>query len=135
MNAYLSTKYEGEDNEEVVASLCNAASRAGFSVTCTNRDFDDFGRDERDPDERLAFMFDAIEHADVVVLDVTEKGMGLGVEAGYAAALGKPVYAIANEDAELSPTIEVLAERVIRFDSYPDLTEQLATVVAAERNA
>lgn len=135
MNAYLSTKFEGDENEEIVNSLCAATTRAGFTVTCTNRDFDNFGRDDGDPGERLAFMFDAIEHCDLVILDVTEKGMGLGVEAGYAAALGKPVYAIVHEDADVSPTITILAERIIRFDSYTNLTEQLSAVAISDHHA
>ncbi|MBI4032442.1 hypothetical protein HY374_01920 [Candidatus Berkelbacteria bacterium] len=128
MRAYLSIKYEGDDNEETVQSLCTAAERAGFLVSCTNRDFDDFGRNDRDPEELMPFMQDAIEQADVLLLDLTDKGVGLGVEAGYGAALGKPIVALAHEDAEIPTTIEALARRVIRYQGFDDLTEQLGSV-------
>ena len=130
MNAYLSTKFEGDDNREVVESLCTAAERAGFLVTCTNRDYDEYGLRDA-PDERLTdFIFAGIEDADVVILDLTDKGVGLGIEAGYAVAVQKPLVVLYAEGAEHSPTLDELATQTIHYHGFPDLTDQLTTLKA-----
>lgn len=130
MNAYVSAKFEGDDNREIVEGLCTAAQRAGFVVTCTNRDYDDFGTAEA-PDEQLTdFMFAGIEDADVVLLDLTDKGVGLGIEAGYATALRKPVVALYADGAEPSTTLNELATRTITYHGFADLTDQLTSLKA-----
>lgn len=130
MHAYVSAKYEGDVNEETVRALCTAAERAGFLVSCTNRDFDDFGRTDRDAQELIPFMQDAIERADVLLLDLTDKGVGLGVEAGYATALGKPVVVLVHEDADVPGTLAGLSQTIIHYQSFDDLTRQLGGVKA-----
>ncbi len=125
MKAYVSAKFAGTDNQETVEELCSAVERAGFSVTCTIRDFDDYGQEERDPSELTTFIFDSIEHADVVFLDMTDKGVGLGIEAGYASAFGKPIIALLADDGELSPTLAPLVKQTISYAGFRDLAEQL----------
>ena len=133
MQAYVSVKYEGNDNEETVQALCTAVERSGFEVHCTNRDFDDFGRTERDKEELIPFMQDAIEQADVLLLDVTDKGVGLGFEAGYATALHKPIVALVHDNAEVPTTIEALARQIISYQGFDDLTTQLSNVKSSLR--
>ena len=41
--------------------------------------------------------FQIIDDSDVVIIDLSEKGVGLGIEAGYAYSRGIPVIAIANK--------------------------------------
>lgn len=127
MRAYVSAKFSGLDNQETIEELCSAVERAGFSVTCTIRDFDDYGQEERDTSELTTFIFDSIEHADVVFLDMTDKGVGLGIEAGYASAFSKPIVALLADDAELSPTLQPLVKHIIHYEGFHDLTEQLAS--------
>lgn len=131
MKAYLSAKFSGDDNEEIVESLCTAASRAGFDVTCTNRDYDDYGRGNDRSEPLTEFMFTAIEQANVVLLDITDKGVGIGIEAGYAAANQIPIVLLSTHDAELSPTIEQLATKIIEYQGFEDLTQQLSALKAS----
>ena len=128
MHAYLSTKFEGEDNREIVEALCTAAERAGFTVTCTNRDYDDYGQRENDEEKLIDFMFAGIEEADVILLETTQKGMGLGIEAGYAAALRKPIAVLHTHETDVSPTLAELATLVISYHGLEDLTTQLSTL-------
>lgn len=127
MNAYLSAKFEGDDNEEVVEQLCTAAERAGFTVTCTNRDYDDYGREEGD-EPLTDFMFEGIERANVVLLEVTDRGVGQGIEAGYAVANQIPVIVLAAKDADISPTLQQLANQIIEYHGFEDLTQQLGAL-------
>ncbi len=128
MNAYLSIKYQGEDNEEVVRELVTAAERAGFSVTASVRDFDDFGRQEQPPEQLLPFMTNSIEHADVLLIDGTEKGVGIGFEAGYAAANQIPIVVLTYQQSDISPILELAAFAVISFDGYEQLFQALQQV-------
>ncbi len=127
MHAYLSVKFEGDDNQELIEQLCTAAERAGLTVACTNRDYDDYGR--RESSEPLtAFMFEGIERADLVLLEVTDRGIGQGIEAGYAAANQVPVILLATSDADLSPTLRDLATEIIEYHGFEDLTQQLGAL-------
>jgi len=128
MNAYVSAKFAGTDNQETIESLCSAIERAGYAVTCTIRDFDDFGQDERNGDELTTFIFDSLEHADIVLLDMTDKGVGLGIEAGYASAFDKPIVALLADEVGLSPTLQPLVTHVIHYQGFHDLTEQLTAL-------
>src|SRR3990167_3151457 len=121
MNAYLSIKFAGDDNQEIVEGLCSAVERAGFEVTCTNRDYDDYGRAEPPEQGLTDFMFDGIDQASVVLLDATDKGVGIGIEAGYAAAQHKPIVVLHSEAAvELSPTLAELATQVITYHGFAE---------------
>lgn len=127
MHAYLSVKFEGDDNEEVIEQLTTAAERAGFTVTCTNRDYDDYGRlDNSEP--LTAFMFEGIERADLALLEVTDRGIGQGIEAGYAAANQIPVVLLVTNDADISPTLRDVATQIIEYHGFEDLTEQLSAL-------
>lgn len=127
MNAYLSAKFEGDDNEEVVEQLITAAERAGFTVSCTNRDYDDYGR--KDSSEPLTdFMFEGIERSNIVLLEITDRGVGQGVEAGYAAANQVPIALLVTNDADVSPTLRDVATHIIEYHGFEDLTQQLGAL-------
>ncbi len=57
-----------------------------------------------------------------VILEMTEKGVGLGIEAGYAVAKGKPVIVLIKEKQKLSNTMQGIANVVIRY-SQPEEIE------------
>ncbi|MBI4185575.1 hypothetical protein HY524_00815 [Candidatus Berkelbacteria bacterium] len=132
MKAYVSAKFAGDDNEETIEHLCQAAERAGFTVTCTIRDYDDFGRDGDQVEPLVEYIFAKIEEAEIVLIDVTDKGMGLGVEAGYAVANDKPVVLLVTHDADVSPIMEKLALRIIPYQGFEDLTQQLSALRTAQ---
>jgi 2'-deoxynucleoside 5'-phosphate N-hydrolase len=59
--------------------------------------------------------FFEIDHSDIVILEMSEKGVGLGIEAGYAFAKGKPVFVLIKKGKELSNTMQGVASRVISY--------------------
>lgn len=146
MNAYLSIKYQGADNEEVVGSVIGSLQRAGFKVTCPVKDFDDFGRNEPnkashdEEDEEAAdhnekvhlieYMFDAINRSEIIFIEAGEPGTGIGIEAGYAAAMGIPIILLVYNDQPISPTLEALADLVIYYHEYKELTEKVEAFYA-----
>jgi len=56
-----------------------------------------------------------------VVIDVSEKGIGLGIEAGYARAKGKELIVTARKGTEVSTTISGIADQVIDYESISDI--------------
>jgi len=57
----------------------------------------------------------------VVLVDLTEKGVGLGIEAGYAYANGIPIVTIAQTGADISETLRGIASTVFFYTDYTDL--------------
>ncbi|WP_119066767.1 hypothetical protein [Aggregatilinea lenta] len=67
--------------------------------------------------------------SNLLVAEVTHKAIGVGVEAGYAAALGLPIVAVRHADAEPSTTVGGLAARTVVYREPGDLERDLAQAV------
>jgi len=72
--------------------------------------------------------FDGIKACDVLVADISEYSIGVGVEIGYAFGLGKQIVLIAKETAkdEISPFLRGIAPDILFYSSVGDLSRQLA---------
>ena len=68
------------------------------------------------PQALMQRTFDEIEACDLLLVEFSEKGVGLGIEAGYAAARGRPVVVLAPEGVEISTTLQGISRRVIRYE-------------------
>jgi 2'-deoxynucleoside 5'-phosphate N-hydrolase len=77
--------------------------------------------------------FEAIDGSDVMVIDLTEKGVGIGIEAGYAHARGLPITTIAEAGADISETLRGISERVIIYPHAGDLAPLLFAALTARR--
>ena len=105
MNAYLGIKYHADHrNRDQINFLSSLIEEFGFSVTCITRDIEAWGKVSFTPDELMEKTFQIIEDSDVVIIDLSEKGVGLGIEAGYAYSRDIPVIAIANK-TDISTTL------------------------------
>ena len=76
--------------------------------------------------EMMEQAFAEIDKADLLIAEVSDKAIGIGVEAGYAKAKNKPVVYIRNEDAEHSTTVAGTSDYVIIYEDAEDLKNQLA---------
>ena len=54
-----------------------------------------------------------------------EKGVGLGIEIGYAYAKGIPIIVIAKRGSEISSTLQGIARETFFYDRPEELTEKL----------
>lgn len=69
--------------------------------------FDD-AQSAKHPHSASALMkraFSNIDESQLVIIDATEKGVGIGIEAGYAFAKRIPIITIAEKDAHISDTL------------------------------
>jgi len=73
--------------------------------------------------------FDLLERCSLVVVNLSDKGVGLGIEAGYAYAHNIPVIAAVPQEADLSPTLSGISRWTIRYAGLEDLTRQILNAV------
>jgi nucleoside 2-deoxyribosyltransferase len=101
----------------------NQASIGRFS----NRDFCFEVHEEK---QMMQQAFREIDAADLLIAEVSEKGIGVGIEIGYAAAKGKPVIYLRNASSEHSTTAAGSASHVIIYKNTADLVEKLTAILS-----
>ena len=72
----------------------------------------------------------SIDDCDLLIAETSDKGIGIGVEAGYAKAKGKPVIYMRNRNAEHSTTVAGISDFQIIYDDIKNLREQLTIVLS-----
>ena len=56
-----------------------------------------------------------------MVVDLTEKGVGLGIEAGYAYAKKTPIVVIAKRGSDISTTLQGISQKQFLYEKFEDL--------------
>lgn len=72
-----------------------------------------------------------IAESDILIAEVSEKAIGVGIEVGYAAALGKTIIYLRRANAEYSTTVGGLATEIIVYQNVIDLGRQLTEYLDA----
>ena len=127
MRAYISVSFSGRQQlEKEVATIKAALSANGVKSLV----FVDLYRFT--PEEEVAMMraaLEEIDQCDMLVAETSEKGIGIGIEAGYAKAKGKPVIYVRSAHAEHSTTVSGLSDYRIIYEDAADLAVQISEVV------
>ncbi len=98
MKAYISIKYRADNgNKDCIQKISSALEQNGFETVCVARDIEKWGGVQLSPHELMQRTFTEIDSSNLLVVDLTEKGVGLGIEAGYAHAKQIPIVVIAKE--------------------------------------
>lgn len=79
--------------------------------------------------EMMRQAFADINSADLLIAEVSEKAIGVGIEIGYAVAKQKPVIYLRNYRAEHSTTAAGAASNAINYTDTEDLTQKLKAVL------
>ena len=66
-----------------------------------------------------------IATSDLLIAEVTDKAIGVGIEIGYAFALGKKIIYLRKKQAEYSITVGGIANEQIIYSSNEDLKTKL----------
>ena len=113
---YLSIKFhEDYKNKELIEKLYNSLSEAEFEVLSMVKDIEKYGK--LNLVELMKKTFEQINKSDLMVVEFSEKGVGLGIEAGYAHAKGIPIVVIAREGCEISDTLKGITKEIIVYNS------------------
>jgi len=128
MKAFLSIKFWGDyRNRGHVEGVIGALESAGFEVFCFVRDAEKWGDIQFEPNRMMKITFSQIDQSDIIIADVADWPIGVGVEAGYAYAKDIPIICICNINKKIANTVAGLATQVIMYESYEDLSKRLAS--------
>ena len=124
MKAFISIKHrEDNSNRGCIQKISSALERNGFETVCIARDIENWGQLELSPEELMQRSFAAIESSHLIVVDLTEKGVGLGIEAGYAHAVKIPIVVIAKEGSDISTTLQGISKKLFFYRKFEDLVQ------------
>ena len=124
--AYLAIKYHPDNqNRQLIEELASALDQAGWTSWVVVRDLEDWGRIAFTPRELMERSLDLLNACELCVVECTEKGVGVGLEAGYAHAKGIPILLLARYGSHISTTLRGIASQVILYNSPEELPEQI----------
>lgn len=118
--AYFGIKfYKDNRNRDEINSISVTLQEDGIQTVCIARDVEKWGDVTLSSQELMRMAFEEIDKSDFVILEMSEKGVGLGIEAGYAVAKKKPLIVLIKKGLELSNTMQGIADVVIPY-SQPE---------------
>lgn len=124
MKLYLAIKYHADQcNRQTIERITEVLTAQGHDLFCIARDLEQWGALSFPADKLMLYTFQIIAASDVVLVDLTEKGVGLGIEAGYAHSIGIPVVTIAQTGADISETLRGISTTVFWYTDYTDLAK------------
>ncbi len=122
MLVYLAIKYHADQrNRPKIEAISHVLARQGIETICVARDVEQWGAVELAPGDLMRRAFNAVDRADALLIDLTEKGVGLGIEAGYAYARGVPVVTVAEAGADVSTTLRGISSQVVMYRTIDEL--------------
>ena len=114
MHVYLGIKYhEDGANRFRIETTCGVLEEIGHNVTCVFRDQESWGARIFPPTELMTRTFEMIDNSERVLIDLTEKGVGLGIEASYTRAKDKRVLTIAQAGSGISARLPGISTAVV----------------------
>ena len=132
LRAYLSIKYHVDHaNRARIEALSRALQSIGIETYCVARELEQWGARRFAARDLMQQSLQAVLASDIVLIDLSEKGVGIGIEAGYAHAHGRPVIVIAPSPEALSTTLLGIADGVIASSNLDDTLEQLRGLIAS----
>jgi nucleoside 2-deoxyribosyltransferase len=124
MKAYLAIKYHPDNaNRPRIEGISDALESCGFETVCIARDVERWGQVQLDPAELMDRSFAEIDGCDVLVVDVSEKGVGVGIEAGYAYARRIPILTIAAQGADMPTTLQGISQKIGWYRQFDELVD------------
>lgn len=126
INVFMSLKFhDGEEDKIKIDKLTEALLKAGIKNTVMARDVEKYGEATLPKGKKLMidYAFPAMKASDMIIIEFSEKGVGLGIGAGYCYANNVPIYVIAKTGSDISLTMENLATKVIFYNDYNDITK------------
>lgn len=122
MKAYLAIKFhEDYSDKKFIEDISQALKKADVETVVMVRDFEKWGETRFSPQDLMKRSFEEIGKSDLVIVEYSEKGVGLGIEAGYAYAKGIPVFVIAKTGSEISETIKGIAKSIFFYETISEI--------------
>lgn len=90
------------------------------------------------PDQTQQMMQKSTQHiqaCDLFIAELTHKAVGVGIEAGYAHALNKPIVYVHHVQADLSTTLNGIADYRLMYRDTESLGHQLIHILTEQLEA
>lgn len=75
--------------------------------------------------EMMKIAFEEIDKSDLLIVELSKKAIGVGVEVGYAKAKNKPIIYLKKKDAKYSTTVGGSSNYIIEYRDKNDLQSKL----------
>lgn len=129
MKVFYSVKYfEDMGNRQHIENMIGILHQLGYETYCVVRDAEQWGKVSLDSRALMQLTFAQIRASNWVLVDLGEKGVGLGIEAGYAHACDIRVAAIAPAGQEISTTLRGIATACCNYQNEEALVDFLRTL-------
>ena len=127
MKIFLSIKYHPDHRNRYLIEHVTQALQT-HNVICIARDVEEWGEKKFDSAELMHRTFAEIDSSDIVVVELSEKGVGVGIEAGYARAKGKPIITVARRGSDVSETLKGISREVFIYQDASELEKFFGTL-------
>ncbi len=123
MNVFIAIKFrENAESKTLIEKISHALDANGITHRCMERDHEKWGTISIPPKKLMKLTFQEIEASDFLLIDLSEKGVGLGIEAGYAYAKGIPIIVIAQQGSDVSTTLKGIAQEIFLYRDTKELS-------------
>ena len=126
--AYIAVSYSKrkilQKELEALAQVLNEFSITPFIFV------DKYNFTSSEEDEMMQQAFTEINKCGLLIAEISDKAIGIGIELGYAKAMNKPVIYLRNKNAEHSTTAAGASDYKIIYTDADDLSKQLSEVLA-----
>ena len=131
LNVFLSIKYHPDSsNRKKIEQILAILESCGAHTFCIARDIEKWGALHFDPQELMRITLREIRNMHLVVVDLAEKGVGIGIEGGYAVGRGIQVVTIAPLGSDISLTLAGISSEVFYYKDIEDLKPLFQSLVA-----
>jgi len=125
-NAFLSIKFHEDcHNKKLIEDICKELEKVDIKVRTIIRDYEKWGQVKFEPDKLMEITFDEIDKSDMLLVEFSEKGVGLGIEAGYAYSKNKPIIILAKECSDISTTIKGISKKIILYKNINEISKKI----------
>ena len=127
--AYLAVKFhEDNKNRDTIEDIAKSIEKTEIELIIMARDYEKWGKVHFEPKELMELTFKLIKKSDLLIVEFSEKGVGLGIEAGYAYANKIPILVIAKENSNISNTLKGIADNIVFYKEANELTQKLKEI-------
>lgn len=127
MQAYISISYSKRSflrkELQLINDLLNQSNIQPFVFA------DTYIFDTTQEQQMMTQAFMDIDKSDFLIAETSDKGIGIGIEVGYARAKQKPVIYLRQATAEHSTTVSGTSDYQIIYTDTNDLQQQLKRVL------
>jgi len=115
----------GPYDKDRIENIRSILTGLGFSVFVGPADIDNYKANKMRAGEFMKAVFEEIKKADECIFYYNSKSTGLGIEAGYAKALGKKVIILLPDKTSISESLESISDKIVTFKKVEELKEKL----------